>query len=240
MENACLKENQTRFNQASDTPLLCQPLYGLLGPLGQGPAAAAIHTGTFDHPDIDPVTLQTLNALHDCDYSSLGPTRITIPEYQDIWLHSKERTSSCSKYNLHFGHYIAIAHDENLSTLHTQMVDITIMTGYSPMRWRVGLNVMIPKKLGDYRVQQLRTLLLYDAEFNALLKWLGRKIMQRAEQLNALAPEQYGSRHGHAAIHQSLNMQFSFDLIRQWKIPAAVCSNDAKACYDRIVHALQV
>jgi len=133
MENACLKENQTRFNQALDTPLLCQPLYGLLGPLGQGPAAAAIHTGTFDHPDIDPVTLQTLNALHDCDYSSLGPTRITVPEYQAIWLHSKERTSSCSKYNLHFGHYIAITHDENLSTLHTQMVDITIMTGYSPM-----------------------------------------------------------------------------------------------------------
>ena len=91
--------------------------------------------------------------------------------------------------------------------------------------------------MGDFRVEHLRTLLLYDAEFNALLKWLGRQIMLRVEALNAIAPEQYGSCHGHAAIHQSLNMNLTFDLIRQWQIPAAVCSNDAKACYDRIVHA---
>jgi len=64
--------------------------------------------------------------------------------------------------------------------------------------------------------------------------------MQRAEQLKILAPEQYGSRHGYAAIHQSLNLQVTFDLFQQWKIPAAVCSNDAKACYDRIVHAFAV
>jgi len=69
------------------------------------------------------------------------------------------------------------------------------------------------KKLGDFHVEQLCTLLLYNAEFNALLKWLGRLIMLWAEQSQALAPEQYGSRHGHRAIHQSLNMQFAFNLI---------------------------
>jgi len=173
MEQACLKENKQRFNQASDTPLLTEPLYGLLGPLGQGPAHHDIINGTFTHPEVDPVILQTLNALQSCDASSLDPPQITVSDYRDIWRHSKERTSSCPKYNLHFGHYIAIAHDELLSTLHTQLVDITLMSGYSPLRWRVGLNVMIPKKIGDARVTNLRTLLLYDAEFNAVLKWLG-------------------------------------------------------------------
>jgi len=66
---------------------------------------------------------------------------------------------------------------------------------------------MIPKKEGNYNVEQLRTILLYDAEFNGLLKWLGRQLMIRAERMDALAPEQYGSRAGLAAIFQSLNMQ---------------------------------
>ncbi len=54
--------------------------------------------------------------------------------------------------------------------------------------------------------------------------------------MNALAPEQYGSRAGLAAIFQSLNMQLFLDVMRQRKIPAAICSNDTKSCYDRIVH----
>jgi len=47
IENACLQENQACFNQASDTPLLQPPLYGLLGPLGMGTAASAILKGKF-------------------------------------------------------------------------------------------------------------------------------------------------------------------------------------------------
>jgi len=60
--------------------------------------------------------------------------------------------------------------------------------------------------------------------------------MIRAERMDALAPEQYGSQAGLAAIFQSLNMQFFLDLVCQRKIPAAICLNDAKSCYDRIVH----
>jgi len=96
---------------------------------------------------------------------------------------------------------------------------------------------MIPKKAGNYLVTNLHTLLLYNAKFNATLKWIGCTIMDRAETLNALAPEQYGSRLDHAVIYQSLNMQLTYDLIWQQRLMAAVCSNDAKACYDWIVHA---
>jgi len=41
----------------------------------------------------------------------------------------------------------------------------------------------------------------------------------------------------HAVIYQSLNMQLSYDLICQQCLTASVWSNDAKACYDWIVHA---
>jgi len=61
--------------------------------------------------------------------------------------------------------------------------------------------------------------------------------MERAKLLNALAPEQYGSHMDHAAIYQSINMQLTYNLIHQQCLTTAICSNNAKACYDPIVHA---
>jgi len=132
IEMACLSENQARFNQANDTPLLQPPLYGLLGPLGTGSAAPSILAGEFQFPD-NPIIQETMNALRHCDpNNSLGPVHITSADYRNIWRRAKERTSSCSKYGLHFGHYITIIHDEELTEFHTQMVDITLKSGYSP------------------------------------------------------------------------------------------------------------
>jgi len=60
--------------------------------------------------------------------------------------------------------------------------------------------------------------------------------MIRAKWMDALAPEQYGSQAGLAAIFQSQNMQIFLDVVCQRKLPAVICSNDAKACYNQIVH----
>jgi hypothetical protein len=39
-------------------------------------------------------------------------------------------------------------------------------------------------------------------------------------------------------VDQVLNRGITSDIVRQMKIPAAICSNDAKSCYDRIVHSI--
>jgi hypothetical protein len=62
--------------------------------------------------------------------------------------------------------------------------------------------------------------------------------MYTAEQLQVVAKEQYGTRKNKAAIEQCLNKRLTFDLARQLKRPLAMCSNDAKSCYDRIVHSV--
>jgi hypothetical protein len=41
-----------------------------------------------------------------------------------------------------------------------------------------------------------------------------------------------------SAILHAVNKVLSFDLICQYKAPAALCSNDAKSCYDRIIHSI--
>jgi hypothetical protein len=63
-------------------------------------------------------------------------------------------------------------------------------------------------------------------------------MMYTAEQLQVVAKERYGSRKNKAAIEQCLNKRLTFDLTRQLKRPLAMCSNDAKSCYDRIVHSV--
>lgn len=62
--------------------------------------------------------------------------------------------------------------------------------------------------------------------------------MDQAENVKVLAPEQYGGRKEHRAITQALNKHLTFNSIRQRKVPAILLSNNAKACYDRIVHPI--
>jgi hypothetical protein len=50
------------------------------------------------------------------------------------------------------------------------------------------------------------------------------------------AEKQYGNRKDKAAIEQCLNKRLTFDLARQLKRPLAMCSIDAKSCYDRILY----
>jgi hypothetical protein len=62
-------------------------------------------------------------------------------------------------------------------------------------------------------------------------------MMLNAERHKTLAKEQYGSRKRHHAIDLALNKVLTNDILRQAKCTGAVCSNDAKACYDLIGHA---
>jgi len=55
-----------------------------------------------------------------------------------------------------------------------------------------------------------------------------------AESLNLFANEQYGSHRNKAAVLQCLNKGLFYDLLHQWKCPAALCSNDAKSRYGQI------
>jgi hypothetical protein len=95
---------------------------------------------------------------------------------------------------------------------------------------------MIEKKPGTRRLDSLRAILLYEADFNQNNKRLGRKMLFQAEAHDAVAVEQFGSRKNMSASDQSLNKALTFDLWRQFRQRGALCCNDAKACYDQIVH----
>jgi hypothetical protein len=78
--------------------------------------------------------------------------------------------------------------------------------------------------------------MLMSAEFNMNNKKLGREMMITAEANNTLPREQYGCRTYHKSIIALLNKKLALDVIRQKKLMGAICFNDAKSCFDRIVH----
>jgi hypothetical protein len=233
METACLAENERRFQQAGTTPFLVEPLMEAFGLLGHAPVIQQVLDGTYIPPPNTDENAKLL--LRQMSQPRTAP--ICVAEYRQAWYKATERTSS-GPSNLHFGHHKAGAQNDILAQFETTMLNVVYLSGYSPNRWRKGLNIMIEKKPGCVEVEKLRTILLYKADFNMHNMITGYRMMRNAEQHDLLAPEQYGSRKGKRSILQVANKVLVYDLLRQRRKPGAVCSNDAKSCYDRIVHSV--
>jgi len=116
-----------------------------------------------------------------------------------------------------------------------RLANLGFTTGYSLKRWRTGLNVMLEKQVGNFNVEKLCIILLFEGNFNQNNKWLGRVVMFNAESHHQMAKEQYGSRKEKAVDIQCLNKRLLYDYVHYTQEPLALCSNDAKSCYDCIV-----
>jgi hypothetical protein len=138
IETALLQENERRFNQASDTPFLVPPLYGLIGPLGVGLHADAVLDGTFvAPPGTDTYAVKLIYQLQrEPAVAQAPPMSLDLPldEYVRGWKRARERTSS-GPSGLHFGHYISSTTDMELAEFHRTMAHIPYISGYSPVRW---------------------------------------------------------------------------------------------------------
>ena len=61
---------------------------------------------------------------------------------------------------------------------------MAFLSGYSLARLQYGVNSLIPKEEGNYNINRLRTILLYEADFNFNNKLLGKGIMQSVDENN--------------------------------------------------------
>ena len=100
----------------------------------------------------------------------------------------KERTASRA---LHFGHFKACCKNELATMVNYILAEVPFRSSYSPLRWRNATDVMILKKSGLYNVEKLRTIVLYEADFNHNNKFLGKSMMQFAVPKNLIVKEQY-------------------------------------------------
>ena len=97
--------------------------------------------------------------------------------------------TSAGPSGIRFSHFKASLTCDYIADFEAAMTNIPYATGLAPTRWKSGINVMIEKKKGDFRVNKLRTILLFEADFNQNNKLLGRDMMYNAEKFLCLAPE---------------------------------------------------
>jgi len=196
-------------------------------------AVAWVLQGNFPIPNnCDPFTAKFLEAIARPLSMADVPAHSTMA-YCWGWQKSCETTGS-SASGIHFGHYIAGTFNLEILVINAALADIPLWTGFSYDQWKKGLNIMLEKTVRDCNVEKLCIILLFKADFNANNKWISRTVMFQAESTHLLADKQFGSRKFKSAIHQCLNKHLFNDLVRFRRQPVALCSNDAKSCYNRI------
>jgi hypothetical protein len=235
IKRVLLRELSQRFNQASETSFQTEPLLSWIGNLGISPTSEQILQGVLrPPPTLDEWAAKLIPFLKQV-LSTADPIDLTPEQYAASWKRVKEKTSA-GPSGLTIPHIKAHGISHLITKVDTIMANLPYRYGFSLKRSRKGLDVMLEKKPGVRQLSKLRAILLYEADFNQNNKRLGREMLFRAEDGNAVAVEQFGSRKHMSATDQSLNKALTFDIWRQLRQQGALGSNDAKACYDRIVH----
>ena len=234
MEKLIMDENEKKYHQTEKScPLLQGQRLEDIGLLGDGPEVENILNGTYQQPpDISPATKLWLDNLFIPNRDTLEAVLTTLAEYKRGWGYVKESTSSGI---LHFGHYKACATHDMLAWATFVMAGLPRSIGFIPERWRRCTDVMLLKKEGMFMLDKLRTIVLYESDFNFENKRLGREAMNLALDKELISEEQY-SRPGQSAQDNVLNKRLMFDHQRMKRQPFAICACDLKSCYDRIVH----
>ena len=151
----------------------------------------------------------------------------------------KESTST-SPSGRHLGLYKAEIQHPVLLSCFVKFLNIAISSGISIPCWRNAVNILIEKDTGQPKINRLRIIHLFEADFNFYLKlqW-GHRLVRRALSLNLVLHDgQHGSIPGRTSVDSVMLTQLTADLCRVLKHDYARFDNDASACYDRIIVGL--
>jgi hypothetical protein len=132
--------NRHQYNQAQSTPFRTEPLATHIGYKADTIGAADITAGKPlpDHigQQLIPETraiFDSLQSLASISFPQQSPI-ITTDQLASCYNAMDERTSS-SPSGRHLGHYKAAINSPSLSELHSFMISIPLVAGFSPRRW---------------------------------------------------------------------------------------------------------
>ena len=241
IEQELLSYNRKWFRQAKDTPFGHGELYDLVGYDGLTEEATNIVAGDCMAYMGLPMSRELQVFLEECkrpDNIANIPTTITLKEFKSTVAKWKESTST-SPSGKHLGHYRTSLLDDEIASLHTDMLNLPVQKGFAPQRWTQSITPLIEKDDGKPYLTRLRVIHLFEADYNLFLKILfGKRLVRNGERSNALNDQQHGSRPRRMTTAALFLARLEKDLIRQTKLNSAHMDNDATGCYDRIITSL--
>lgn len=236
-----MKENQERYNQTLHpfpTPPMTEPLYSeFTGPNAEMNFQSLLK-GSYVPPrsaKLDRATLLFLDCCKVPESCKPMSTRVSLEDHTDFWSKNPENKGS-EPHGLHNGHFKAGVLSSLLAACDSVIRDIPWSTGFSPDQWKHLMNFAIEKKPGELRVKKMRTIQMMNSELQANNKKIGRMAMQFAETHHLIPEGQHGSRKQRQAEDAALSEVNEWDEMRCQRSAAGWICNDAKSCFDRVVH----
>jgi ribonuclease HI len=249
IEKHLIDRNIQHFGQAGNTAFATGKLKELYGYMGTNKNTELLIKGartTINETEGSEGTYHILKKLSDKQNSQEIPDNITFDEFWNGLNKWNERTTT-SPSGRHLGHYkilqrLAIynKYNENISNkilnIYFQMINVMAKLGGTLTRWCSVSTMMIEKVKGTPRVDKLRVIHLYEADYNLILKIIwARKAVWNAETSGTLHEGQAGSRPNQRAIDVVLRKEMRYSYARLTRTPLGTIDNDAKSCFDRII-----
>ena len=118
----------------------------------------------------------------------------------------------------------------------TTLINASITLSTPLKRWLKVESIMFEKEKGNKKINRLRIIDKYEADYNLLLKIYWPKITNNiAEKNNTLGKNQLGTRKRKSSTDATMINEFILDTARIHQQIIAIQQNDASACYDRII-----
>ena len=126
-----LRHINRHFRQVYNTPTASGQFLEEFGSLAVNTVADQVLQGTYQpSTQMDQHMCLLLAQLEQPANIRRIPKTISREEFQAVWKIAREKTTS-SPHNVHFGHFKAIARDDELSTMMAMLTSIPLMTRLS-------------------------------------------------------------------------------------------------------------
>jgi hypothetical protein len=233
--------HRKRFYLVEQAPVCKGWLRGEFGNMADSPAGRAVLSDEYKfNEDLDvgtPELFEEVARLHQIVPANTVDLHVRHKQWSTKWRKAKEKTSS-SYSGFHFSHYIAGASSPLISHHHSLKAPICSLYDFSLERWKQGLTCILETIPGNCLVTKLWTILLMEADFNANNKIIfGERMMDVVRQYGLMEDEVF-SEQGRTAEDGALSKVLFYDIVRQFRLPAAISSVDAANCYDSSAHVI--
>ena len=241
LEDAIIPASKAKHRQCVKTDFMVHPLQPQFGYSGNDWAIDQVLNGTFGIPvGTSPAAAGLIKVMQrPATFRPNSPTchYITTSDHILSWARAKERTSG-GLSGLHFGLFKANAKVLRIAAVQASQRNICFVTGMVLDRWTYCLDAILLKKVGNYNLEKLRTVVMLEPDFNMNNKKIGKDAMWNGTRCGIVSRENYGGKKHARAPEVILNQVLVCDKMRADHRPAIIISNDAKGCFDRIVHSV--
>jgi len=263
IEDTLLEHSRTHFAAADGSPFTCEPLSRLLQYDGMTTFGDHVHKGStcLDNYNFDEQTMAILKNLkkkinpdetvpHSLNYELLmngikkwpektttSPSGRHLGIYKTLQKHIVQKKKSDNADNNPVT-TDALTQGRDVLFLIFDIMTIALKHTYPLQCWRNVWTMFIEKEAGNPDINRLRCIMLFEADWQLLLKWYSSYgFLPATEHAGALANEQGGGRKGRSAIDQATQQIVETESIHLKQSSAIDLYLDLKACFDMMVEA---